>query len=89
MRLSSSSVCMLALSNLIVFFYFHITVNADFISIFTFFGMFLELASLWAYQKENAGGQTTQEKHEAGARAPLDAPIDAPVRYTPAPAGTV
>ena len=51
-------------------------------SIFTFFGMFLEVAALWAYRKENAPTSMTQEKND-GSRAPLDAPVD------PAPTTTV
>ncbi|KAJ5198650.1 uncharacterized protein N7498_007767 [Penicillium cinerascens] len=53
--------------------------------IFTFFGVFLEIAALWAYRKGNTAGPI-HEKHGAGAggRAPLDAPAE-PV----APAGTV
>ena len=47
--------------------------------------MFLEVASLWAYRKENAPVQSLHEKNGAGLRSPLDAPIDAPT----APAGTV
>ncbi|CAI7617107.1 unnamed protein product [Penicillium glandicola] len=51
--------------------------------IFTFFGMFLEVAALWAYRKETTTTQHTEEdKVNAGTRAPLDAP-------TSAPAGTV
>ncbi|CEJ61614.1 hypothetical protein PMG11_10144 [Penicillium brasilianum] len=52
--------------------------------IFTFFGMFLEVAGLWAYRKENAAAAPVHEKHEPGARAPLDAPVE-----QSAPAGTV
>lgn len=54
-------------------------------SIFTFFGVFLEVAALWAYRKGNTTAPI-HEKHcaEAGPRAPLDAPAE-PV----APAGTV
>ncbi|KAJ5727022.1 hypothetical protein N7493_006049 [Penicillium malachiteum] len=51
-------------------------------SIFTFFGMFLEVASLWAYRKENTA-QPVVEKHD-GTRAPLDAPTE-----TTAPATAV
>ncbi|KAJ6023704.1 hypothetical protein N7540_004501 [Penicillium herquei] len=50
--------------------------------IFTFFGMFLEVASLWAYRKENTV-QPVVEKHD-GTRAPLDAPAE-----TTAPATAV
>lgn len=50
-------------------------------SIFTFFGMFLEVAALWAYRKENAA--PAHEKNGA-ARAPLDGPAE-----PAAPAGTV
>ncbi|KAJ5241691.1 uncharacterized protein N7469_000018 [Penicillium citrinum] len=50
--------------------------------IFTFFGMFLEVAALWAYRKENAPTSTNQEKND-GTRAPLDAPVG------PAPTTTV
>ncbi|OOQ83536.1 hypothetical protein PEBR_35407 [Penicillium brasilianum] len=56
----------------------------DHLSIFTFFGMFLEVAGLWAYRKENAAAAPVHEKHEPGARAPLDAPVE-----QSAPAGTV
>ncbi|KAJ5985598.1 hypothetical protein N7499_008114 [Penicillium canescens] len=45
--------------------------------IFTFFGMFLEVAALWAYRKEtNPNARTTaaEEKIETGTRMPLDAP---------------
>lgn len=47
-------------------------------SIFTFFGSFLEVASLWAYHRENPAN-LTQEKGPAvaGTRAPLDAPAPA------------
>lgn len=51
----------------------------------TFFGVFLEVAALWAYRKENTtaeGAVAEEQKVEAGARPPLDAP-------TAAPAGTV
>ncbi|KAJ5087191.1 hypothetical protein N7456_010807 [Penicillium angulare] len=44
--------------------------------VFTFFGMFLEVASLWAYRKENPT-QTVTEKHD-GTRPPLDAPAEVP-----------
>ncbi|KAJ5101286.1 hypothetical protein NUU61_003508 [Penicillium alfredii] len=53
--------------------------------IFTFLGMFLEVASLWAYRKENTP-QNEHEKNGGAARPPLDAPAGAPA---PAPAGTV
>lgn len=54
-------------------------------SIFTFFGMFLEVAGLWAYRKENAAtAAPAHEKNEPGARPPLDAPVEQNV-----PAGTV
>ncbi|KAJ6153588.1 hypothetical protein N7470_006547 [Penicillium chermesinum] len=43
--------------------------------IFTFFGAFIEVASLWAYRKENSSGPV-HEKHD-GTRAPLDAPAPA------------
>jgi hypothetical protein len=43
-------------------------------SIFTFFGMFLEVAALWAYRKENTPAPAVQEK-DNGTRAPLDAPV--------------
>ncbi|CAI7649367.1 unnamed protein product [Penicillium discolor] len=50
--------------------------------IFTFFGMFLEVAALWAYRRENTTVQHTEEdKANAGTCPPLDAPA--------APAGTV
>ncbi|CAI7632296.1 unnamed protein product [Penicillium manginii] len=42
--------------------------------IFTFFGMFLEVAALWAYRKENTPAPAVQEK-DNGTRAPLDAPV--------------
>ncbi|KAJ5486834.1 hypothetical protein N7530_001134 [Penicillium desertorum] len=48
--------------------------------IFTFFGMFLEVAGLWAYRKENSTHHTN-DKANSGNRPPLDAPA--------APAGTV
>lgn len=44
--------------------------------------MFLEVAALWAYRKENAPTSTNQEKND-GTRAPLDAPVG------PAPTTTV
>ncbi|KAF3401937.1 hypothetical protein F1880_009894 [Penicillium rolfsii] len=52
--------------------------------IFTFFGMFIEVASLWAYRKENATVAPIHEKTQPGGRAPLDAPVE-----PTAPAGTV
>lgn len=51
------------------------------ISICTFFGMFLEVAGLWAYHKENT--TPAHEKNGAG-RPPLDGPAE-----PAAPAGTV
>ncbi|KAJ5667728.1 uncharacterized protein N7477_006298 [Penicillium maclennaniae] len=55
-------------------------------SIFTFFGVFLELAALWAYRKANHAVAPVHEKSSAapGTRAPFDAPVEAT-----APAGTV
>lgn len=50
--------------------------------VFTFFGMFLEVAALWAYRKENNPTPAVQEKNE-GPRTPLDAPVG------PAPAAAV
>ncbi|KAJ5467934.1 hypothetical protein N7475_005686 [Penicillium sp. IBT 31633x] len=53
--------------------------------ILTFFGVFLEVAALWAYRRENTSSQlpvTEEQKFEDGARPPLDAP-------TAVPAGTV
>ncbi|KAJ5130008.1 uncharacterized protein N7515_006047 [Penicillium bovifimosum] len=53
--------------------------------IFTFIGMFLEVAALWAYRRENNTVQhpvSEEHKVETGSRVPLDAP-------TAAPAGTV
>ncbi|KAJ5376044.1 hypothetical protein N7509_012930 [Penicillium cosmopolitanum] len=50
--------------------------------IFTFFGMFLQVAALWAYRKGNAPAPVVQEKDD-GTRAPLDAPVG------PAPAAVV
>ncbi|KAJ5886016.1 uncharacterized protein N7473_008690 [Penicillium subrubescens] len=52
--------------------------------IFTFFGMFLEVASLWAYRKETATAAPIAEKTQPGVRPPLDAPVEQNV-----PAGTV
>lgn len=52
--------------------------------IFTFFGMFLEVAGLWAYRKENTTTGPGHEKNEPGTRPPLDAPVEQNV-----PAGTV
>ncbi|KAJ5978496.1 hypothetical protein N7501_001838 [Penicillium viridicatum] len=50
--------------------------------IFTFFGMFLEVAALWAYRRGNTTVRHTEEdKVNSGTRPPLDAPA--------APAGTV
>lgn len=51
-------------------------------SIFTFFGMFIEVAALWAYRKEHPAAPA-HEKNGAG-RAPLDGPAE-----PAAPAGTV
>ncbi|KAJ5151606.1 hypothetical protein N7492_009901 [Penicillium capsulatum] len=53
--------------------------------IMTFLGMFLEVASLWAYRKENSTAQPIPEKTVPGARVPLDAPVE----HATAPAGTV
>ncbi|KAJ5550264.1 hypothetical protein N7535_001797 [Penicillium sp. DV-2018c] len=53
--------------------------------IFTFIGMFLEVAALWAYRRENVAARPAvadDDKLETGSRVPLDAP-------TAAPAGTV
>ncbi|KAJ5960741.1 uncharacterized protein N7479_007891 [Penicillium vulpinum] len=51
--------------------------------IFTFFGMFLELAALWAYRRENTNDRSVTEENKANTRTrpPMDAPA--------APAGTV
>ncbi|KAJ5835318.1 hypothetical protein N7447_001344 [Penicillium robsamsonii] len=49
--------------------------------IFTFFGMILEVAALWAYRNENSTSYRTEPKVNHGARQPMDAPA--------APAGTV
>ncbi|KAI9926137.1 hypothetical protein ASPWEDRAFT_622364 [Aspergillus wentii DTO 134E9] len=51
--------------------------------IFTFFAIFLEVASLWAYRRENATPDPHREKNGAShpapaGRAPLDAPADRP-----------
>ncbi|CAG8935606.1 unnamed protein product [Penicillium salamii] len=48
--------------------------------IFTFFGMFLEVAALWAYRKENTHTthQPAVSDKEAGPRQPLDAPAATP-----------
>jgi hypothetical protein len=57
-------------------------------SIFTFFGMFLEVAALWAYRKEtNPNTRTTaaEEKIETGTRMPLDAPAGPAPGTGPAP----
>ncbi|KAL5357596.1 membrane-associating domain-containing protein [Aspergillus floccosus] len=43
--------------------------------IFTFFGMFLEVANLWAYAREHEA--PPREKHGAHG-GPADAPVDAP-----------
>jgi hypothetical protein len=52
---------------------------------FTFCGIFLEVAALWAYRKENHSAAPVHEKFGAGGtRAPLDAPAE-----PTAPAGTV
>ncbi|KAJ5118291.1 uncharacterized protein N7443_007220 [Penicillium atrosanguineum] len=52
---------------------------------FTFCGVFLEVAALWAYRKGNRSVAPIHEKNGApGTRAPLDAPAE-----TTAPAGTV
>lgn len=64
------------------FHYTKTSANTFIYSIFTFFGMFLEVAALWAYRKENAPTSTNQEKND-GTRAPLDAPVG------PAPTTTV
>ncbi|KAJ5979715.1 hypothetical protein N7481_007013 [Penicillium waksmanii] len=50
--------------------------------IFTFFGMFLEVAALWAYRKGNTPAPAVQEKDD-GTRVPLDGPVG------PAPAAVV
>ncbi|KAJ5188972.1 hypothetical protein N7491_005294 [Penicillium cf. griseofulvum] len=50
--------------------------------IFTFFGMLLEVAALWAYRRENNSNHSaTEPKYNSGTRPPMDAPA--------APAGTV
>ncbi|KAK4871090.1 hypothetical protein LT330_000327 [Penicillium expansum] len=51
--------------------------------IFTFFGIFLEVAALWAYRRGNTHipPRTEEDKVNSGTRPPLDAPA--------APAGTV
>ncbi|QQK40837.1 MARVEL-like domain [Penicillium digitatum] len=49
--------------------------------IFTFCGMFLEVAALWANRRENTTPRTEDDKVNSGTRPPLDAPA--------APAGTV
>ncbi|KAJ5119335.1 hypothetical protein N7448_010004 [Penicillium atrosanguineum] len=55
------------------------------LSFFTFCGVFLEVAALWAYRKGNRSVAPIHEKNGApGTRAPLDAPAE-----TTAPAGTV
>ena len=56
------------------------------LSIFTFCGVFLEVAALWAYRKGNRSVAPIHEKNGAvpGTRAPFDAPVEAT-----APAGTV
>lgn len=46
--------------------------------------MFIEVAGLWAYRRENATAAPIHEKTQPGARAPLDAPVE-----QNAPAGTV
>jgi len=52
---------------------------------FTFCGIFLEVAALWAYRKENQSSAPVHEKYgAAGTRAPLDAPVE-----STAPAGIV
>jgi hypothetical protein len=48
-------------------------------SIFTFIGMFLEVAALWAHRRQtNVTRQTAVEDKEAGPRQPLDAPAATP-----------
>ncbi|KAJ6019719.1 hypothetical protein N7522_001786 [Penicillium canescens] len=42
--------------------------------IFTFFGMLLEVAILWAYREENSTTNRREQKNEVNARPPLDAP---------------
>lgn len=59
------------------------TVKTDTNSIFTLGAALLEVASLWAYRKENPPSQG-HEKNSPGGRQPLDAPAD-----SQAPAGTV
>ncbi|CAI7601958.1 unnamed protein product [Penicillium bialowiezense] len=46
--------------------------------VFTFFGMFLEVAALWAHRKENTTHQPTVTDKEIGPRQPLDAPAATP-----------
>lgn len=53
-------------------------------SIFTFFGIFLETAALWAYRKENTTERSYEDKVHIETRPPLDAPTVPAV-----PAGTV
>ncbi|KAJ5152622.1 uncharacterized protein N7482_009100 [Penicillium canariense] len=52
--------------------------------IFTFFGIFLEVAGLWAYRRGNTPAGPLRESKEPGVRPPRDAPIE-----PTAPAGTV
>ncbi|KAF9251046.1 hypothetical protein DTO006G1_4084 [Penicillium roqueforti] len=52
--------------------------------IFTFFGIFLETAALWAYRKENTTERSYEDKVHIETRPPLDAPTVPAV-----PAGTV
>jgi len=64
-------------------------------SIFTFFGIFLEAAAVWAYSREDHilpirrdSAMPIREKYP---RATLDAPVEPipPISPVPAPAGTV
>lgn len=68
------------LPRIILLFHNHLTQST---SIFTFFAIFLEVASLWAYRRENVTPDPHREKNGAShpapaGRAPLDAPADRP-----------
>lgn len=56
-------------------------------SFFTFCGIFLEVASVWAYRKENAAPVHEKNGAPGGPRPPLDAPAEPAA--SAAPAGTV
>lgn len=64
-------------------------------SFFTFCGVFLEVAALWAYRKDTHSAAPGHEKYGAGGtREPLDAPAETTATAgttagTTAPAGTV